>query len=104
LTGDSDSEPDSPVYPESDEDLGSESGDSEAADPSDGDRDDDGDFMPNRMMSRSRTRLQRTSSVSVSSGSGSGRVRASRPCRLSAPVRLPNLTKKSRGCGVPTAP
>lgn len=88
---------------ESDEDLGSESGDSEAAYPSDGpDGDDDGDFMPNRMMSRSRTRSRRTSSVSVSSGSGS--VRAPRPCRLSAPVPVPNLTKKSRGRRVPTAP
>jgi hypothetical protein len=88
---------------ESDEDLGSESGDSEAAYPSDGaEGEDDGDFMPNRMMSRSRTRSRRTSSVSVSSGSGS--VRAPRPCRLSAPVPVPNLTKKSRGRRVPTAP
>ena len=85
---------------ESDEDLGSESGDSEAAYPSDGpDGDEDGDFMP---MSRCRTRSRRTSSVSVSSGSGS--VRAPRPCRLSAPVPVPNLTKKSRGRRVPTAP
>ena len=88
---------------ESDEDLGSESGESEAADPSDGaDGDDDGDFMPNHAMSHSRTRSRRTSSVSVSSGSGS--VRAPRPCRLSAPVPVPNLTKKSRGRRVPTAP
>ncbi|KAI0281299.1 hypothetical protein BGY98DRAFT_932187 [Russula aff. rugulosa BPL654] len=88
---------------ESDEDLGSESGDSEGAYPSDGpDGDDDGDFMPNRSMSRSRTRSRRTSSVSVSSGSGS--ARAPRPCRLSAPVPVPNLTKKSRGRRVPTAP
>jgi hypothetical protein len=86
---------------ESDEDLGSESGDSEAAEPSDG-GDDDGDFMPNRTMSLSRTRSRRTSSVSVSSGSGS--VRAPRPCRLNAPVPVPNLTKKSRGRRVPTAP
>jgi hypothetical protein len=88
---------------ESDEDLGSESGDSEAAYPSDGaEGDDDGEFMPNGMMSRSRTRSRRTSSVSVSSGSGS--ARAVRPCRLSAPVPVPNLTKKSRGRRVPTAP
>jgi uncharacterized Zn-finger protein len=88
---------------ESDEDLGSESGESEAAYPSDGpDGDDDGDFMPSRTMSHSRTRSRRTSSVSVSSGSGS--VRAPRPCRLSAPVPVPNLTKKSRGRRVPTAP
>jgi hypothetical protein len=88
---------------ESDEDLGSESGESEAAEPSDGpDGDDDTDFMPSRTMSRSRTRSRRTSSVSVSSGSGS--VRAPRPCRLSAPVPVPNLTKKSRGRRVPTAP
>ena len=88
---------------ESDEELGSESGESEAAEPSDGDDgDDDTDFMPSRTMSRSRTRSRRTSSVSVSSGSGS--VRAPRPCRLSAPVPVPNLTKKSRGRRVPTAP
>jgi hypothetical protein len=88
---------------ESDEDLGSESGDSEGAYPSDGpDGDDDADFMPNGSMLRSRTRSRRTSSVSVSSGSGS--VRAPRPCRLSAPVPVPNLTKKSRGRRVPTAP
>ena len=90
---------------ESDEDLGSESGESEseAAYPSEGvDGDDDGDFMPNRAMSRSRTRSRRTSSVSESSGSGS--VRVPRPCRLSAPVPVPNLTKKSRGRRVPTAP
>jgi hypothetical protein len=86
---------------ESDEDLGSESGESEAAEPSDI-GDDDGDFMPNRTMSHSRTRSRRTSSVSVSSGSGS--VRGARPCRLSAPVPVPNLTKKSRGRRVPTAP
>jgi hypothetical protein len=87
---------------ESDDDIGSESGESEAAYPSDGaDGDDDGDFMPNRM-SGLRTRSRRTSSVSVSSGSGS--VRAPRPCRLSAPVPIPNLTKKSRGRRVPTAP
>ncbi len=87
---------------ESDEDLGSESGESEAADPSDGpDGDDDGDFLPNRT-SRSRTRSRRTSSVSVSSSTGS--VRPPRPCRLSAPVPVPNLTKKSRGRRVPTGP
>ncbi|KAH9958968.1 hypothetical protein BC827DRAFT_1135501 [Russula dissimulans] len=57
--------------------------------------------MPNRT-SRSRTRSRRTSSVSGSSGSGS--VRAPRPCRLSAPVPVPNLTKKSRGRRVPTGP
>jgi len=88
---------------ESDEDLGSESGESDAAYPSDGaEGEDDGDFMPNRTMLSSRTRSRRTSSVSVSSGSGS--VRAARPCRLSAPVPVPNLTKKSRGRRVPTAP
>ena len=88
---------------ESDEDLGSESGESDAAYHSDGmDGDDDGDFTPNLAMSRFRTRSRRTSSVSVSSGSGS--VRALRPCRLSAPVPVPNLTKKSRGRRVPTAP
>ena len=90
---------------DSDEDLGSESGDSEVAyrsDGLDGDDDYDGDFMLNRAMSRSRTRSRRTSSVSVSSGSGS--ARAPRPCRLSAPVPVPNLTKKSRGRRVPTAP
>ena len=87
---------------ESDEDLGSESGESDGAYPSDGaEGDEDGDFMPSHT-SRSRTRSRRTSSVSVSSGSGS--VRASRPCRLSAPVPVPNLTKKSRGRRVPTAP
>ncbi|KAI0294552.1 hypothetical protein BC826DRAFT_316560 [Russula brevipes] len=85
---------------ESDEDLGSESGESEAGDPSDGpDGDDDGDFMPTRS-SRSRIRSRRTSSVS----SGSGAVRDPRSCRLSAPVPVPNLTKKSRGRRVPTAP
>jgi hypothetical protein len=85
-----------------DEDFGSESGESEAAYHSDGlDGDDDGDFMPNHG-SRSHTRSRRTSSVSVSSGSGS--VRPLRPCRLSAPVPIPNLTKKSRGRRVPTAP
>jgi hypothetical protein len=85
-----------------DEDFGSESGESETADHSDGpDGDDDGDFLPNRT-SRSRTRSRRTSSVSVSSGSGS--VRPLRPCRLIAPVPVPNLTKKSRGRRVPTAP
>jgi hypothetical protein len=86
---------------ESDEDLGSESDDSEGAYPLDGpDGDDDGDFMPNQSMPRSRTRSRRTSSVS----SGSGSMRAPRPCRLSAPVPVLNLTKKSRGCRVPTAP
>ena len=88
--------------PESDEDSGSESGESDTAEPSDGpDGDDDGDFLPNRS-SRSRTRSRRTSSVSVSSSSGS--VRPTRPCRLSAPVPVPNLTKKSRGRRVPTTP
>jgi hypothetical protein len=87
---------------ESDEDLGCESGDCEDAYPSDGAvSDDDGEFMPSRMMSRSRTRSRRTSSVSVSGGGGS--VHAPRPCRLSAPVPVPNLTK-SRGRRVPTAP
>lgn len=87
---------------ESDEDLVSESGESEAADPSDvAECDDDGDFVPSRM-SLPRTRSRRTSSVSVSSSSGS--VRAARSCRLGAPVPVPNLTKKSRGRRVPTAP
>ncbi|KAI0251705.1 hypothetical protein BJV78DRAFT_419255 [Lactifluus subvellereus] len=73
---------------ESDEDFGSESGESDAAYPSDGvDGGDDSDFMP------SYTSRSRTSSVRVSSGS----VRARRPCRLSAPV-------PSRGRRVPTAP
>ncbi len=87
---------------ESDEDIVSESGESEAADPSDmAEGDDDGDFIPSRM-AFPRTRSRRTSSVSVSSGSGS--VRAARSCRLGAPVPVPNLTKKSRGRRVPTAP
>ena len=86
---------------ESDEDLWSDSGESEVADPSDGaDGNGDGYFIPNQTMSRSRTRSRRTSSVSMSSGS----VRAPRPCRLSAPVPVPNLTKKSRARRVPTAP
>lgn len=91
-----------PGLTESDEEMISESGDSEAADPSDAaEGDDDGDFMPSRM-SLPRTRSRRTSSVSVSSGSGS--VRAARSGRLGAPVPVPNLTKKSRGRRVPTAP
>ncbi|KAN0130048.1 hypothetical protein V8E53_012202 [Lactarius tabidus] len=87
---------------ESDEDMISESGDSEAANLSDAaEGDDDGDFIPSRM-SLPRTRSRRTSSVSVSSSSGS--VRASRSGRMGAPVPVPNLTKKSRGRRVPTAP
>jgi len=87
---------------ESDEDLGSDSGESDTAEPSDGpDGDDDGDFLPHRT-SHSRTRSRRTSSVSLSSSNGS--VRPIRPCRLSAPVPVPNLTKKSRGRRVPTTP
>jgi hypothetical protein len=87
---------------ESDEDMISESGESETADPSEAaEGDDDGDFIPSRM-SLPRTRSRRTSSVSVSSGSGS--VRASRSGRMGAPVPVPNLTKKSRGRRVPTAP
>ena len=86
---------------ESDEDMLSESGESEAADPSDAAEGDDEDFIPCRM-SLPRTRSRRTSSVSVSSGSGS--VRAARSSRLGAPVPVPNLTKKSRGRRVPTAP
>ena len=85
---------------ESDEDLWSESGESEVADPlggEDGD-DDDSDFVQSRSMSHSRTRLQRTSSVS-----GNG-ARASNSARLGVPVPVPNLTKKSRGRRVPTAP
>ena len=86
---------------ESDEDLWSESGESEVADPSDGeDGDEDTDFVQSRSISHSRTRLQRTSSASV--GSGNGSVRAS--ARMDAPVPVPNLTKKSRGRRVPTAP
>jgi len=53
---------------ESDEDLGSESGEGDTAELSDSP---DGDFLPNRT-SRSRTRSRRTSSVGVSSSSGSG--------------------------------
>ena len=88
---------------ESDEDLWSESGESEVADPSDDvDGNGNGDFMPNQTTTRLLTRSRRTSSVSVSSGSGS--VRAPRPCRLNAPVPVPNLTKKSRARRVPTAP
>ena len=87
---------------DSDEDMVSDSGESEAADPSDAvECDDDGDFIPSHM-SLMRTRSRRTSSVSVSSGSGS--VRAARTNRLGAPVPVPNLTKKSRGRRVPTAP
>lgn len=87
---------------ESDEDIVSESGESEAVDPSDAaEGDDDGDFTPS-CTSFPRTRSRRTSSVSVSSGSGS--VRAARSNRLGAPVPVPNLTKKSRGRRVPTAP
>jgi hypothetical protein len=81
---------------ESDEDIVSESGESEAAE-----GDDDEYFQPSRM-SPPHTRSRRTSSVSVSSGSGS--VRAARSSRLGAPVPVPNLTKKSRGRRVPTAP
>jgi hypothetical protein len=88
---------------ELDEDLGSESSESEAGEPLDGpDGDDDTDIMPSRTMSRSWTRTRRTSSVSVSSGNDS--VRDPRPCRLTAPVPVPNLAKKSRGRRVPTAP
>jgi len=79
---------------ESDEDIVSESGESEV-DPLDAAEGEDGDFI---MTLRSR----RTSSVSLSSGSGS--VRAARSSRLGAPVPVPNLTKKSRGRRVPTAP
>ena len=87
---------------ESDDDLGSESGESDTAELSGGpDGDDDGDFLPHRTFS-SRTRSRRSSSVSVSSSNGS--ERPIRPCRLSAPVPVPNLTKKSRGRRVPTAP
>jgi hypothetical protein len=77
-----------------DEDFGSDSGESEASD-----EDDDGNFLTNRT---SRTCSRRTRSVSVSSGSGS--VRPIRLCRLIAPVPVPNLTKKSRGRRLPTAP
>jgi len=85
---------------ESDDNLRSESGESDTAELSDGpDGDDDGDFLPHRT-SPSRTRSRRTSSVSVSSSNGS--ERPIRPCRPSAPVPVPNLTKKSRGRRVPT--
>ena len=84
---------------ESDEDPGSESGESEVTDPWDGaDGNDDGDFIASRMMSLSLTQPRCTSS------NDSGSVSAPRPCRLSAPVPVPNLTKKSRGRRVPTAP
>ena len=80
---------------EPDEDPGSESGESNTAELSDGpDGDDDGDFLPNRA-SRSRTRSRRTSS---------GSAGPTQPCHLSAPVPVPNLTKKSRGRHVPTTP
>ena len=80
---------------ESNEALASASSESHISELSDGpDGDDDGDFLPNRT-SRSRTRSRRDSS-------GSGRP--IRPCRLSAPVPVPNLTKKSRGRRVPTTP
>ena len=58
------------------------------------DGDDDGDFMPGRM-SRSWTRSRRTSSSSV---------HAPRHCLLSAPMPMPNLTKKPRRRRVSTAP
>ena len=84
---------------ESDEDPGSESGESEVTDPWDGaDGNDDGDFIASRMTSLSLTQPRCTSS------NDSGSVSAPRPCRLSAPVPVPNLTKKSRGRRVPTAP
>ena len=88
---------------ESDEDLWSDADESEVADPSDGeDGDDDEGLISSRMMSLSLDRSGRTGSVSVQSGSDG--VRAPRPRRLSAPVPEPNLTRKSRGRRVPTAP
>jgi len=83
---------------ESDEDLGSESGEGDTAELSDSP---DGDFLPNRT-SRSRTRSRRTSSVGVSSGSGSGCP--TQPCRLSAPVPLPNIAQNCHARRVPTTP
>jgi uncharacterized Zn-finger protein len=87
---------------ESDEDLWSDSGESEVADPSDSaDGNGDGNSIPTRTMSRSLTSSRRTSSVSAGSGGG---VRAPRSSHLAAPVPVPNLTKKSRARRVPTAP
>ena len=89
---------------DSDEDLGSESGESDTAEISDGpDGDNDGDFLSNRT-SHSGTRSRRTTGRSVSVSSDSGSVGRARPCHLSAAVPVPNLTKKSRGRRVPTAP
>jgi uncharacterized Zn-finger protein len=76
---------------------------SEVVDPSDGeDGDDAGDFISSRMVLLSLDRSGRTGGASVQSG-GDG-VRAPRPRRLSAPVPVPNLTKRSHGRRVPTAP
>ena len=85
---------------DSDEDAVSDWEESEAADPSDAAEGvDDGDFIPSHM-SPTCTFSPRTSNVS----SGSGSVRAARTNRLGAPVPVPNLTKKSRGRRIPTAP
>jgi len=83
---------------ESDEDLGSESGEGDTAELSDGP---DSDFLPNRT-SRSRTRSRRTSSVGVSSSSGSGCP--TQPCHLSAPVPVPNIAQNCHARRVPTTP
>lgn len=81
---------------ESDEDLWSDADESEVADPSDGkDGDDDEGLISSRMMSLSLDRSGRTGSESGHS-SGDG-VRASRLHRLSAPMPVPNLTKRSHG-------
>ena len=90
---------------ESEEDLWSDSGESEVADLSDGaDGDYDTDFVQSRTaVSRSRSRSRRAG-VSVGGGNGTATARASGDSRLGAPVPVPNLTKKSRGRRVPTAP
>ena len=108
------SPPESPSPPgltrELEEDLWSDSGESEVADLSDGaDGDDDTDFVQSRLaVSRSRSRSRRSGAGGVSAGSGNGtataRASGGGDSRLGAPVPVPNLTKKSRGRRVPTAP
>jgi hypothetical protein len=89
---------------ESEEDLWSDSGESEVADLSDGaDGDDDTDFVQSRTaVSRSLSRSRRAGGVG--GGNSTATARASGDSRLGAPVPVPNLTKKSRGRRVPTAP
>ena len=93
---------------ESEEDLWSDSGESEVADLSDGaDGDYDTDFVQSRTaVSRSRSGSRRAGAGGVSLGgrNGTATARASGDSRLGAPVPVPNLTKKSRGRRVPTAP